>query len=245
MVHRSQIGRGLAAALLVLAAMAPQVGGYAGQVPANIIVAGPAPTLTCVVPMTVTATVMDSNGAPVDDATVQWSIPAGAQPGDQLAASTSVTDAAGVARVSLSLGCRLGDRTIRAADGPAFGQLLLAPGSMFLPGIGTAGSAVGVPANGPFTRGTKVLRLGQYVAFRFGMGASVAGASVQIWTATRNAAGTWTAFRHVTTRVADSRGNVSYVARFWSPTWLSVQARFLGTASARPVVTPAIQARWR
>lgn len=245
MAHHSQIGRGLAAALLVLAAMATQASGYAGQVPANIIVAGPAPTLTCVVPMTVSATVMDSNGAPVDGATVQWSIPAGAQPGDQLAASTSVTDAAGVARVSLSLGCRVGDRTIRAADGPAFGQLLLAPGSMFLPAIGTATSAVGAPASGPFTRTTKVLRLGQSVTFRFGMGASVAGQSVQIWTATRNAAGTWTAFRFAATRVADSRGNAVYVARFSSPTWVSVQARFLGTTSARPVVTTATQARWR
>jgi hypothetical protein len=242
-MQRSVIARSAAAALLVLAAVVPQVGAYAGQVAANIVVEAPSTNLNCISPLTVRATVMDAKGAPVGGATVDWTIPS-AQAGDHFGSAQSVTDGSGVAQVALWLACRTEARTIRAANGAAFGQVVLAPGSAFLPVIGTSGSVVGRGATG-YTPATKVVRVGETVTFGFALGAAAHGQSAQIWTATRGANGTWSAFRQVSNARADGAGVVRYAVRLTQPGWISVQARFVGTITLHPVLTPAAQARWR
>jgi len=103
----------------------------------------------------------------------------------------------------------------------------------------SAASALGVTTAGPFTTTTKVAALGKYVTVKMSFGASAAGATVAIWTASKNSAGVWSAFTQKTSRIADASGNVYYYWRSSSAAWLSIQGR-LGDVRAN-----AVQARWK
>ena len=106
----------LAAGLLALFA-APAALAYNGTVPHQVVITLPA--IECPETATVTATVTDETGAPVDDARVEWSFVSGRQAGDSLAPTTSFTDADGEATTQLTLGPDPGDRVIRATVGDA------------------------------------------------------------------------------------------------------------------------------
>ena len=104
--------------------------------------------------------------------------------------------------------------------------------------VTTSGTALGATKVGPFTVATKVAKLGQYVTWKFSAGSALVGQSVQIWVATKNSAGKWSAFTQLTARRVDTSGNAYFWWKTSSKAWISVRAGYLGTLSV------ATQARW-
>lgn len=103
----------------------------------------------------------------------------------------------------------------------------------------SAGSALGIAPNGPFTTTTKIQVRGRYVTFRFDLGVAAANKPVTILAATKTGL-TWSGFTAVTTRIANAQGVVIYYVRQSTATWKSYRAQESTTN-----VTPARQARWR
>jgi hypothetical protein len=104
--------------------------------------------------------------------------------------------------------------------------------------VTTSGTALGATKVGPFTVATKVAKLGQYVTWKFSAGSALVGQSVQIWVATKNSAGKWSAFTQLTARRVDTSGNAYFWWKTSSKAWISVRAGYLTTLSV------ATQARW-
>jgi len=125
------------AALLLLSVVAPAVMGYAGQVANQITVAGPAGTLVCNTNLTVTATVLDAGGNPVDNRAVVWTFGAGKVTGDQIVTASTTTNATGVATTTVKLACVVGNRTVIATSAPSTGQVVLGITATGLPPTGT------------------------------------------------------------------------------------------------------------
>ena len=125
------------AALLLLSVVAPAVMGYAGQVANQITVAGPSGTLVCNTNLTVTATVLDAGGNPVDNRAVVWTFGAGKVTGDQIVTASTTTNATGVATTTVKLACVVGNRTVIATSAPSTGQVVLGITATGLPPTGT------------------------------------------------------------------------------------------------------------
>jgi hypothetical protein len=104
--------------------------------------------------------------------------------------------------------------------------------------VTTSGTALGATKVGPFTIKTKVAKLGKYVTWKFSTGSALVGKSVQIWVATKNSAGKWSAFKLLTARRVDTSGNAYFWWKTSSKAWISVRAGYLTTLSV------ATQARW-
>ncbi len=104
--------------------------------------------------------------------------------------------------------------------------------------VTTSGTALGATKTGPFSLSTKVAKLGKYVTWKFSTGSALVGKSVQIWVATKNSAGKWSAFALKTARTVDASGNAYFWWKTSSKAWISVRAGYLGTLSV------ATQARW-
>ncbi len=125
------------AALLLLSVAAPAVMGYEGQVTHQVAVSGPAGTLACNTALTVTATVLDAGGKPVDNRAVAWSIGAGKVTGDQVVTASTMTNATGVATTTVKLACVVGNRTVIATADASSGQAVLGITATGLPPTGT------------------------------------------------------------------------------------------------------------
>jgi hypothetical protein len=125
------------AALLLLTVGAPAAFAYEGQVTHQITVAGPAGTLLCKTSLTVTATVLDALGNPVDNRAVVWTFGAGMVTGDQVVTVSTMTNATGVATTTVKLACVVGNRTIIATSEPSTGQVVLGITAIGLPPTGT------------------------------------------------------------------------------------------------------------
>jgi len=125
-----------AAALLLLSVAAPAFA-YEGQVPNQVTVVGPAGTLVCNTALTVTATVLDASGNPVDNREVVWSFGAGQVTGDQIITVSTMTNALGVTTTTVRLACVVGNRTIVATATPAAGQAVLGITATGLPPTST------------------------------------------------------------------------------------------------------------
>jgi hypothetical protein len=104
--------------------------------------------------------------------------------------------------------------------------------------VTTSGTALGATKTGPFSISTKLAKLGKYVTWKFSGGAALVGKSVQIFVATKNSAGKWSAFAPLTARRVDASGNAYFWWKTSSKAWISVRAGYLGTLSV------ATQARW-
>ena len=105
-------------------------------------------------------------------------------------------------------------------------------------------SALGVPPNqGPASTSTKVAAANKFITWRFAGGAALAGKTVRIYVATRNAAGGYGPFVDLTGRVADANGNAFFSWRA-TKTWVSVRAYFAGDAMYLASWSPATQGRW-
>ena len=103
---------GLAAAAIVLTATVTAFG-YTGQVEAIVGVAAQG-TITCGEPFTMTATILDADGAPVADQSVDWTFVTKQSPQDTINKTPTVTNAKGVATTTVTLGAVSGERQIRA-----------------------------------------------------------------------------------------------------------------------------------
>jgi hypothetical protein len=135
----------IGSAAMLLGMLVQGAAAYAGQIPQQVTVGGPA-TVSCGSNLSVSATVTDSHGARVDNQQVVWSFGAGQQAGDTIGTVTTTTDANGVATTTVRLGCVLGSRTVVATAGPASGQVLL-PLSELVGGVtaGPTGGTGGLP----------------------------------------------------------------------------------------------------
>jgi hypothetical protein len=126
-----RMGRSLAAggfaALLLLGVGASAAFAYQGQVANLVTVTGPSGTTACNTPLTLTATVLDSHGLPVDNLAVVWTFGAGQLTGDQIVPTSTTTNASGVTTTTLTLACIAGNRTVVASAAPAGGQLVISP----------------------------------------------------------------------------------------------------------------------
>ncbi len=149
---------------------------------------------------------------------------------------------------------------VGSANGPVFLQVM----KLALPAVGTdfnqvvsnatigapaavaisAATALGATKVGPFSTTTKVAALGKYVTWRFAGGSALAGKTVQIWVATKNADGSWGAFTLLTGRVADASGNAYFWWRSSSAKWISVRAYYAGDATHSASWSAARQGRW-
>ena len=108
----------------------------------------------------------------------------------------------------------------------------------------SAVSALGVPPNqGPASTSTKVAAANKFITWRFAGGAALAGKTVRIYVATRNAAGGYGPFVNLTGRVADANGNAFFSWRA-TKTWVSVRAYFAGDATYAASWSTVTQGRW-
>ncbi len=138
MTLAGRLGRAALAAVLLSAIAVSAVFAYAGQVAAQVSVAGPSGALACNTPITVSATVLDVNGKPFDSTAVTWSFSSGAQSGDRISPTRSTTDANGVATTTVTLACVAGSRTLAATAGTVVGSAVLGLTSSGLPNTSAA-----------------------------------------------------------------------------------------------------------
>ncbi len=117
---RTRLVAGLAAAAILLTATVTALG-YTGQVEAIVGVAAQG-TITCGEPFTMTATILDANGAPVADASVAWSFVTKQSDADTINKTPTITNAKGVATTTVTLGAVSGERKIRATVAAAEGS---------------------------------------------------------------------------------------------------------------------------
>jgi hypothetical protein len=104
--------------------------------------------------------------------------------------------------------------------------------------VTASGTALGATKTGPFSISTKVAKLGKYVTWKFSGGSALVGKTVQIWVATKNSAGKWSAFKQLTARRVDASGNAYFWWKTSSKAWISVRGGYLTSLSV------ATQARW-
>ncbi len=108
-----RLGVAIMAAVLLAALGAAAVLGYSGQVSCQVLVLIPSGAIAPGATVTVSATVRDTNGNPVVNVPVSWSL-SGAQPGDSISPTTSTTNASGEATATVALSTAAGSRTVRA-----------------------------------------------------------------------------------------------------------------------------------
>lgn len=136
MNRRSRWFAGLAGTGLALA-MAASVFAYAGQVAGAVSVSGPSGTLSCGVPITLSATVVDASSHPISGQPVAWAITSSPSSGDKVNATPTTTDANGVATTTVTLACVPGSRTVTATADAITGSVVLSLTAAGLPRTST------------------------------------------------------------------------------------------------------------
>ena len=91
--------------------------------------------------MTLTATVLDANGAPVSGQSVEWALVSSPSGSDKINKSPTVTDSDGVATTTFTLAPVSGDRGVRATAGDVSGSVVL--GSAYSSCVGGVQGAQG------------------------------------------------------------------------------------------------------
>jgi hypothetical protein len=112
--HRSQLIAGVAGAALALA-MSVTVLAYARQVVAVLTISGPSGPVPCGTPVTLRATALDINGAPIGGQPVRWVLSSTPSHRDTIKPRSTLTNASGVATTTITLACVAGPRTVTAA----------------------------------------------------------------------------------------------------------------------------------
>jgi Bacterial Ig-like domain (group 1) len=116
---------GFAAAALLLTATMTAFG-YQSQAEGAVTVAVRG-TVTCGAGLTLTATFVDTNGAPVSGQPVVWSFVSSPSASDTITQTPTTTDSKGVATTTLKLGPESGTRSIRATAGTVSATAVLNP----------------------------------------------------------------------------------------------------------------------
>jgi hypothetical protein len=144
MQRRTRWIAGFSAVLLTFG-MVASVAGYDGQVPGSITVAACGPNGT------VTATVLDATGQPIDGQSVVWSLIVTVSPQDTLGQTPTTTNVHGVATTTVTLAPVDGNRTIRAVAGDIAGQAVFQCFSGETQGITGLPATSTLPATAPAT----------------------------------------------------------------------------------------------
>jgi hypothetical protein len=110
--------------------------GYSGEVAATVTIAAQG-TITCDVPFTVTATIVDVNGSPVSGQSVAWSWVATQSASDKINETPTTTNANGVATTTVALAPVTGNREIRATSGDVSASAVLGQSCGGLPNTST------------------------------------------------------------------------------------------------------------
>jgi hypothetical protein len=113
---------GLAAAAVLLTTTVTAFG-YQGQVAGVGSVASD--PVACGAPFTVTATFVDTSGAPVTEESVAWSFVTAPSASDTISPTPTVTNSLGVASTKVTLGLVSGTREIRATVGTVSATVVL------------------------------------------------------------------------------------------------------------------------
>jgi len=126
---------GFSAVALVLATSVAALG-YTGQVLASISIAIEA-TGTCGETATVTATLLDANGAPVAGESVDWTLVTTQSASDTINETPTTTNANGVATTTVTLAAVAGDREVRATAGDVSASAVVSQSCEGLPNTST------------------------------------------------------------------------------------------------------------
>ena len=130
---------GAAAALALVLLIPGAVAGYAGEVAGSIVIS--AGSTACNRPLSVSATVLDSQGKPISGQRVAWGFTGTAVAGDSISPGSSTTNSTGVAQATVKLACTPDTRTLRATADQVSGTAVLTPllsgvlGTTGLPGL--------------------------------------------------------------------------------------------------------------
>lgn len=135
MKRRTRWITGLSAVAALLTAATTAVG-YTGQVLGTVTVAAQG-TVTCDVPFTLTATIMDLNGAPVAGQSVDWSFVTGQFASDKINETPTITNSHGVATTTVTLAAVSATRRIRATAGNVSASTVLGQSCGGLPNTST------------------------------------------------------------------------------------------------------------
>lgn len=136
MNRRNRFLAGLAGTALALA-MTATAFGYQGQVLGTITVAGPSGTLKCGVPLTVTATLLATDGNPFSGEPVDWTFTSSPSSADKINDTSTTTNSSGVTTTTVTLACVVGNRTVTATSGEASAGAVLGITSAGLPRTST------------------------------------------------------------------------------------------------------------
>jgi hypothetical protein len=137
MKHRTRWIAGFAAVLLTLT-MAATALAYNDTTKGSITVTAHG---NCGSPVTLTATVLDANGAPVSGKSVEWALVSSPAGSEKIKETPTVTDSHGVATTTFTLAPVSGDRGVRATAGDVSGSVVL--GSAYSPCVGGVKGAQG------------------------------------------------------------------------------------------------------
>ena len=107
-----------------------------------------------------------------------------------------------------------------------------------------SGTALGVTVSGPFSQGTKLPKLGEYVTVRWALSPSMAGQVLDVYVASRGSTGHWGPWKRLPVRLTGAHGYAYFHWRSLTPAWISVWARFPGSLHLTSVASPAVQIRW-
>jgi hypothetical protein len=127
---------GLSAAAILLTATVT-ASGYTGQVEGTVGVAVRG-TVTCDAPFTLEATILDTAGAPMVGASVDWTWVTRPSTSDKIDRTPTVTNANGVATTTLSLAAVNGERKVRATSGEVSGTVVVTQACGGLPRTDTS-----------------------------------------------------------------------------------------------------------
>src|SRR5258706_4959739 len=105
-------------ALLLMLVAASAVAAYSGQVAVLVLASGPSGPQPCGTPITVTATVEDIDGNPIEGQPVTWSFLGGNVSGDTILDTSTTTNASGVPTTPIKFACTPPSVTVHAAVEP-------------------------------------------------------------------------------------------------------------------------------
>ena len=149
MKRRTRWIAGLSAAVVLLTGAVP-ASAYTGQVEGIVTVAVRG-TVACAAPATLTATIVDASGAPIEGASVDWSFVTKQSASDKITKTPTLTNAKGVATTKVTLAAVSGPRRIRATSGNVSAAAVIdqscggLPNTSTLPGeTAPQGSPVGI-----------------------------------------------------------------------------------------------------
>ena len=166
MKHRSRWLAGFAAVALALVASATAFG-YQTTGGGAVTIATPGGTLKCGVNITVTATLVDSTGAPIAGQAVDWSFTSSPSAADTINKTPTTTNSSGVATTTVKLACVAGNRHLHAVAGAVGASAVLGVTGAGLPNTSTLPGET--PAQGSPLIGTLLAVLAMVVGGAFAL----------------------------------------------------------------------------